>query len=168
MSSPLDFGTCCRRAPGEAPGRRNLTYPHRLPRFEGMPSRTAEPVEGQTTEHRERRPPFAAPHVWVLAVVRGEEPDAVYRLVQYETLVGRGEGADIDLSDPNVSKRHCLLRVEGPVCTVKDLGSRNGTRVNGRKQQEDVAVRLRHLDEIQAGDTHLFVLNGAFRRQPTR
>ena len=83
---------------------------------------------------------------------------------QYETLIGRGGDAQIDVNDELVSKRHCLIRVEGPVCTIQDLGSRNGTCINGRKMQDERALRLRHLDEIQVGTTRLFVLHGAFKR----
>jgi pSer/pThr/pTyr-binding forkhead associated (FHA) protein len=129
-----------------------------------MPTDNAERNEGSTAEHEARRPPFAAPYVWVLAVIDGDVPNAVHRLDRYETVIGRGEGAQIDLPDDQVSKRQCQLRVEGPVCTIQDLGSLNGTRVNGRKMREDTALRLRHLDEIQVGETRLFVLSGSFKR----
>jgi pSer/pThr/pTyr-binding forkhead associated (FHA) protein len=72
------------------------------------------------------------------------------------------------LDDEQVSKRHCLVRVEGPVCTIQELGSLNGTFVNGRKMRDDTALRLRHLDEIQIGSTRLFLLHGAFKRITTQ
>ena len=120
-------------------------------------------ISADTAAHEKRRPPFGAPNVWVLAVIDGDLPHDVYRLAQFETVIGRGEGAHIDVDDEQVSKRHCLLRVDGPVCTVQDLGSLNGTRVNGKKLRSDSAERLRHLDEIQVGTTRLFVLGGAFK-----
>ena len=49
------------------------------------------------------------------------------------TTVGRGQGADIRLTDPSVSRLHAELVRRGPYVYVVDLGlSRNGTRVNGR------------------------------------
>jgi len=120
-------------------------------------------TSADTREHEKRRPPFGAPNVWVLAVIDGDLPHDVYRLAQFETVIGRGDGAHIDVNDEQVSKRHCLLRADGPVCTVQDLGSLNGTRVNGKKLRSDSAERLRHLDEIQVGTTRLFVLGGAFK-----
>jgi len=49
------------------------------------------------------------------------------------TTVGRGQGADIRLDDPSVSRLHAELIRRGPYVYVADLGlSRNGTRVNGR------------------------------------
>lgn len=40
--------------------------------------------------------------------------------------------AQVPLDDPGVSGRHCLLRVEGGLACVLDLGSQNGTLINGR------------------------------------
>ena len=49
------------------------------------------------------------------------------------TTVGRGQGVDIRLEDPSVSRLHAELVRRGPYVYVVDLGlSRNGTRVNGR------------------------------------
>ena len=129
-----------------------------------MPTRGADSIDSNTAEHEPRRPPFGAPYVWILAVIDGDQPNATHRLTQYETVIGRGDSAQIDLDDELVSKRHCLLRVEGAVCKIQELGSLNGTRVNGNKMREDTALRLRHLDEIQIGSTRLFVLHGAFKR----
>lgn len=129
-----------------------------------MPAREAESTGGKTAEREEYRPPFGAPYVWVFVAIDGDKPNAVHRLTQYETVIGRGEGVQIDLNDEQVSKRHCVVRVEGPVCTIQELGSLNGTRVNGRKMRDDTALRLRHLDEVQIGGTLLFVLHGAFKR----
>ena len=49
------------------------------------------------------------------------------------TTIGRGQGVDIRLEDPSVSRLHAELVRRGPYVYVSDLGlSRNGTRVNGR------------------------------------
>jgi pSer/pThr/pTyr-binding forkhead associated (FHA) protein len=129
-----------------------------------MPARTPETADSRTAEREEYRPPYGAPYVWVLVVIDGDQANGLHRLAQYETLIGRGDGAQIDLDDEQVSKRHCLLRVEGPVCTIQELGSLNGTHVNGRKLRDETALRLRHLDEIQVGATRMFLLHGAYKR----
>ncbi len=46
-------------------------------------------------------------------------------------LIGRRESCDIVLRFPNVSGEHCKLTLEGGYWFVKDLDSRNGTKVNG-------------------------------------
>jgi pSer/pThr/pTyr-binding forkhead associated (FHA) protein len=129
-----------------------------------MPARVDETQRAETAEHEEYRPPFGAPYVWIFTVIDGQQPNAVHRIAQYETVIGRGEDAQLDVTDDAVSKRHCLIRVEGAVCTIQELGSLNGTRVNGRKMRDDTTLRLRHLDEIQIGSTRLFVLHGAYKR----
>jgi pSer/pThr/pTyr-binding forkhead associated (FHA) protein len=121
--------------------------------------------ERETVEHHTPRPPFGAPHVFVLVVIDGANPHGVHRIDRAETVLGR-EGADVLIEDDEISKRHCLIRADGPVCTLTDLGSLNGTMLNGRPMREGVAQRLRHLDEIQLGTTRLFMLVGKFRFQP--
>ncbi len=65
--------------------------------------------------------------------VRVEETGTVFELEKDVTTVGRGEGVDIALPDPSVSRLHAELIRRGPHVYVADLGlSANGTRVNGR------------------------------------
>ncbi|HUZ11155.1 MAG TPA: DUF3662 and FHA domain-containing protein [Acidimicrobiales bacterium] len=68
--------------------------------------------------------------------------------------IGRLPECAVILSDPNVSRRHAEVRRSGDEVVVSDLGSTNGTRVNG------VPVREQHLangDEITVGSTTLVV-----------
>lgn len=65
--------------------------------------------------------------------VRVEETGTVFELEKDVTTVGRGEGVDIALPDPSVSRLHAELIRRGPHVYIADLGlSSNGTRVNGR------------------------------------
>ncbi len=65
--------------------------------------------------------------------LRIEESGEVFPLRDMVTTVGRGQGVDIRLDDPSVSRLHAELVRRGPYVYVVDLGlSRNGTRVNGR------------------------------------
>ena len=74
--------------------------------------------------------------------LRIEESGEVFPLHDVVTTVGRGQGVDIRLDDPSVSRLHAELVRRGPYVYVTDLGlSRNGTRVNGR------LVARRVLDE---------------------
>jgi len=121
-----------------------------------------------TAERVTHKPPFGAPHVFILALVNSENSSRVHRIVQANTVVGRDEKADFLLDDGEISARHAMIRVDGPVCVLTDLGSRNGTVVNGRPVREGVGQRLRHLDEIQVGSTRILVLQGRFRDSPKR
>ena len=70
----------------------------------------------------------------------GEDPVAIGRLPE----------CDVALSDPNVSRRHAEVRRRGNDFVVVDLGSTNGTRVNGAGVRER---RLNDGDEIALGGT---------------
>ncbi len=133
-----------------------------------MSVKTKAPLIRETAEREVSKPPFGAPHVMVLAVVEGDDNGLAYRINQAQTVIGRGDVADIQVIDDEVSKRQCTIRVEGSVISLVDLGSLNGTLINGRPMRAEVIQRLRHMDEIQIGNTRLLFLSGRFRDRPKR
>ncbi|MHB1344406.1 MAG: FhaA domain-containing protein [Thermoleophilia bacterium] len=58
--------------------------------------------------------------------------DRAREFQQSRVVVGRSRDADLQVDDPNVSRQHAVLYWEGDRVYVKDLGSTNGTLVNGR------------------------------------
>ncbi|MFL6215356.1 MAG: DUF3616 domain-containing protein [Blastocatellia bacterium] len=70
-------------------------------------------------------------------------------LTQAETQIGKGPRNDLVIADPAVSSGHAVIRAEGERFTISDLGSRNGTFVNGRRLTEPQA--LQHGDVIGIG-----------------
>jgi RNA polymerase subunit RPABC4/transcription elongation factor Spt4 len=50
-----------------------------------------------------------------------------------ESLIGRTRACHLRVDDPTVSRRHARMLVVRDVCTIADLGSRNGVKVNGEK-----------------------------------
>lgn len=65
--------------------------------------------------------------------LRVEDTGEVFTVASDVTTVGRGNGVDVYLTDPSVSRLHAELVRRGPYVYVTDMGlSRNGTRVNGR------------------------------------
>jgi pSer/pThr/pTyr-binding forkhead associated (FHA) protein len=77
-------------------------------------------------------------------------------------VLGR-QAADLLIDDPEVSRRHAALRPAGDGLELEDLGSLNGTWVNGTRIQGP--VRLEPGDRVQLGDTSFEVRAG--RTQPT-
>ncbi len=67
-------------------------------------------------------------------------------------VIGRLPGCEVVLDDPNVSRRHAELRREDGQVLISDLGSTNGTLVNG---QPVTAARLADGDRITLGRTTL-------------
>jgi serine phosphatase RsbU (regulator of sigma subunit) len=68
-------------------------------------------------------------------------------------VVGRSLDADLNLSDPFLSRRHSRLFCDGGRLFVEDLGSRNGTLLNGRRLEGPAEVRTG--DSIQISESRL-------------
>lgn len=63
-------------------------------------------------------------------------------------LVGRHPECDVRIESPKISRRHCCLGLAYDRILIRDLGSRNGLRLNGRLVQE---ARLEPNDELAIG-----------------
>ena len=72
--------------------------------------------------------------------------------------VGRSAEADVLILDPEVSRRHALFDAEGNVIFLTDLGSSNGTFLNGKKVTQ--AIEVRAGDQIDVGTARMTFLNG--------
>jgi EmrB/QacA subfamily drug resistance transporter len=86
-----------------------------------------------------------------LRVASGPEPGRMFALGE-ETVLGRDPAAEIVLADPKgeLSRRHARIGVTGGVVVVEDLGSTNGTLLNGERIGE--ARALHSGDRIEIGD----------------
>ncbi|MFJ5219550.1 FtsK/SpoIIIE domain-containing protein [Streptomyces sp. NPDC088354] len=79
--------------------------------------------------HHEERPSAAAR----LHVIGGPDAGGVHLLQGGQIRVGRSADADVPLDDPDVSRLHCAITVDaGGRVTVHDLGSTNGTTLDGQ------------------------------------
>jgi pSer/pThr/pTyr-binding forkhead associated (FHA) protein len=68
-----------------------------------------------------------------LLVVRGKPHGKGLSFPQGEFVIGRGDECHIRPNSSWVSRQHCLMRVTNQLVTLKDLGSTNGTLVNGQR-----------------------------------
>ncbi len=92
-----------------------------------------------------------------LLAISGPLKDSVVPIPEGEVSLGREAGNVVAITDPSVSRKHCLLRQQDGRFQVSDLQSRNGTLVNGVSVKEQW---LRHGDEIAVGDSmFLFLLD---------
>lgn len=73
-------------------------------------------------------------------------------------VIGRGQDADLRLPDTGVSRRHVDVRFDGTGAVLHDLGSTNGTTVNGHRAQ---SWQLQHGDVVRLGHTVL-----VYRQEP--
>lgn len=89
--------------------------------------------------------------IWCLDVDKG--PKGLRGLhvdVLGPVVVGRSPSSDVVISEPFVSASHARFTLQGPALVIEDLGSTNGTLVNGRSIVEPTT--LRDGDDVQVGD----------------
>ena len=89
------------------------------------------------------------------ALLIDRRANRTHELSRPEVRLGRSSDNDIKLDSEKVSRRHALIMLEGDTFYIRDLGSANGTFVNGKQVRERVA--LYNGDEVRLGDqTFLF------------
>ena len=102
-----------------------------------------------------------------IGLVRGQRRDAAIWSVDVEkgsrqlrglhvdilgpVVIGRAPSSDIVIDEPFVSATPARFTLQGPALVLEDLGSTNGTLVNGHGITQPVT--LREGDEVQVGDT---------------
>ncbi len=93
---------------------------------------------------------------WNLTVEKGpKELKGINIPVTGPVIVGRAPGADIVIGNSFVSGRHARFQLMGQNLFVEDLGSRNGTAINGAPIVEPVA--LKNKDVVNIGDVAIRV-----------
>lgn len=98
-----------------------------------------------------------SPQDGMLIVHRGPSKGARFLLTDIAT-IGRSPESEVFLDDVTVSRKHAIVsRMQDKVFHLKDLGSLNGTYVNGYSTLE---VQLSSGDEIQIGKFHMLFFGG--------
>ncbi|MGI8494981.1 MAG: FHA domain-containing protein, partial [Pyrinomonadaceae bacterium] len=89
-------------------------------------------------------------------MIAGPHQGRTFTFDQHETfLIGRAENAHFCLpEDRYFSRNHCILEIAPPQIFLRDLGSTNGTYVNGQRVEN---IYLKSGDHIQGGETVLEV-----------
>jgi len=84
-----------------------------------------------------------------LRIVQGRPEGKNMLFPHGEYVFGRGAECHVRPNSDWVSRQHCLLRVTADGAFLRDLGSRNGTLINGMRLVEEVP--LKHGDQLQIG-----------------
>jgi hypothetical protein len=66
-----------------------------------------------------------------LVLISGEDRTQQFKVLRASSLIGRNPACDITLNRSSVSRQHCLLHLTDRGIHLKDLGTTNGTKVNG-------------------------------------
>jgi hypothetical protein len=111
-------------------------------------------IEEAAPAPRRREPPpeprpGVQPRLEVVAAM-GHQPGSAFDIANGVTL-GRGDGADILVDDPFASSAHARIFPRGDFMYIEDMGSTNGTYLNGRQLHAE--ERLNGSDLIRIGDS---------------
>lgn len=120
----------------------------------------AEPTSSRATYPRSED--IAPP---CFEVIQGADRDRMFILNPGLTLLGRGIDNDIILADVAVSRKHSQIQWDGAVVRYRDLGSGNGTRLNGAKINE---AELKEGDRLDIGETVMIFRASSEHAKPKR
>lgn len=118
-------------------------------------AQAAQPAQSQPAA--DSRP--AGPARPAVPQVSLEIDGRTHQLTGTSTVLGRGQESDIVVDDPGVSRRHVEVRVEGSGVSARDLGSTNGTFVDGERVQSGP---LSEGSRITVGRTRIVVHLGTW------
>jgi DNA-binding NtrC family response regulator len=105
----------------------HFTRPERRGTFHTM---DRDDLTEKDTDHAELSDFSAAPRAYLI-VREGERSEVVEVPPGGELVIGRVEGADLVIDDRRVSRKHARVRWDAGALLIEDLGSRNGTAING-------------------------------------
>jgi pSer/pThr/pTyr-binding forkhead associated (FHA) protein len=103
-----------------------------------------------------------------LAICKHGGPHRVVEMHCNPYRIGRSDECDLQLNSRSVSRSHCELKMKQVGLTIKDLGSRNGTIINGVVAPVGVRLLLRKDDQVKIGKYELCVTDevGAVSKLP--
>ena len=106
----------------------------------------------KSTQSASAGPPGPVPSGAVVRVMRGFYEGLEVPVDRDWVVIGRGRGADIVIAEPTMSRAHAAIGFDGERFFVQDLGSTNGTRVNGSAAEK---AELKNGDEVSLGKLQL-------------
>ena len=113
----------------------------------------ARPEYQQPPQYQQQPPPYEQqPRRRAAATLVVDQTNQRYDLRVGSNIVGRGTDADLQLLDHGISRRHLDVQYDGNSATAYDLGSTNGTAVNGHEISSQL---LRHGDVVRLGHTRI-------------
>ncbi len=95
-------------------------------------------------------------HRYALRFEDGDRRGEIVALTGATTTFGRKPGNSVQVLDPSISGKHAEVVIDGEGALLRDLGSTNGTRINGERISER---RLKHGDRVMLGSVDLVCID---------
>ncbi|HEY3401531.1 MAG TPA: GGDEF domain-containing protein [Geothrix sp.] len=121
----------------------------------GAPPPPATHEMPTVTRSRDEGEKPGAPAEWALVAYAGASLGRIFPLPPGESIIGRAPDVQVALLDSEVSRHHARITLEGCLVRLEDLGSTNGTLVNG--ERSGTVVTLAAGDRLAIG-THVLKL----------
>jgi pSer/pThr/pTyr-binding forkhead associated (FHA) protein len=106
---------------------------------------------------------FLDRYVARVMLVSGQGAGAGFAIDRERVIVGRGPGVDKAFDDPAMSRQHAAIEFCGTGFRLRDLGSTNGTLLNGAAVQ---SAELRHGDRFEIGGRRFMLAIEEREREP--
>ncbi len=87
-----------------------------------------------------------------LKILTGPKAGVTYQILKPIVSIGRGSQADIEITDPAISRKHCAIEVSSNKTVLRDLNSKNGTMVTG---EEINFITMPDQTEFEIGDSRI-------------
>jgi pSer/pThr/pTyr-binding forkhead associated (FHA) protein len=141
------YGSPSQQSPPQQP-------PFQQPPFQQPPFQQPPAPQYQAPTRAPEPPPYVEPprRPAYRAQLMVDGTPRTLDLTAGSNIIGRGADSDLQLMDQGVSRRHADVHIADGHATVYDLGSTNGTSVNGHGVQSQ---QLQHGDVIRVGHTRL-------------
>lgn len=120
-----------------------------------MPNRGVVWLAGHVAAKNDHPNASAAPVALTLSEGEGRPTQTTKLGRREEIVIGRGVECDVVIKDAKASRKHCRLVRKGDGFVLEDLGSKNGTFVNGKKIAEQVEMKVQQTFKI--GDTVFYL-----------
>ena len=91
-----------------------------------------------------------------LAIIDGPDAGSVYRIDKPRVTIGRAN-ADLTLNDTEASRQHAAVEIRDTIYLVEDLGSTNGTLMDGRRITEQTELQDK-AEFVVGGSTIMFIV----------
>lgn len=124
-------------------------------REEPVPAEAPRPAAASMAPSADTTPKLPEGRRLSLAIIDGPDSGTVFRIEKPRVVIGRA-GADLVLNDSEISRAHAAVEIRETEMVLQDLGSTNGTLVDGSRIQGQ--VELYNQAEFQIGSTTLMMI----------